>query len=115
MSKQQSLIPNLNEIIKEYAGSEEETTLELQTIVTQEEQPEVRTKTEPPIEEGRKRKKNAEEGETKQEKEDEANEFVSDRAFVFMEKMMLKKDFISPFVEVIEQKGWSLLCKHHLA
>ena len=62
------------------------------------------------------------ERETEQEKRDEANEFVSNGEFVIMENTMLKKDFIgergfkqliSPFKEVIEQKGWSLLCEHH--
>ena len=66
---------------------------------------------EPPIEEWRKRKRNAEEEEIEQEKEDEADEFVSNGAFVIMENTMLKKDFIgersfkkliSPLKEVIE-------------
>ena len=83
-------------------------------MVTQEEQPKVRVEIEPPIEEGRKRKRNAEEGETEQGKEDEVDKFVSNGAFVIMENTMLKKDFIgergfkqliSPFKEVIEQKG----------
>ena len=107
------MIPNLNKIMEEYVGSEEEATLELQIVVTKEEQPEVRTKTKPPIDEGRKRKRNAKEGEIEQEKEDEANEFVSDGAFVVMKNTMLKKDFIgergfkqliSPFNEVIEKR-----------
>ena len=63
-------------------------------MVTQEEQPEVRTETEPRIEEGRKRKRNAEEGEIEQEKEEEADMFVSNGAFVIMENTMLKKDLI---------------------
>ena len=50
--------------MEEYAGSEEEATLELHTVVTQEERPEVRIETKPLIEEGRKRKRNAEERET---------------------------------------------------
>ena len=49
------------------------------------------------------------------------DEFISDRAYKVMDKKMLRKDFIgergfqrfiSPFKEVIEKKGWSLLCKH---
>ena len=108
--------------MEEYARSEEEATLELQTMVTQEERLEVRTEIEPPIEERRKGKWNAEEEERKQDKEDEADEFVSDKAFVGMENTMLKKDFIrekgfkqliSPFKEAIMQKGWSLLCEHY--
>ena len=77
------------------------------------------TEAEQPPEEGRKRKMNVEETETQQGKEDEANEFVSNGVFVVMEKTMLHKDFIgkrgfnhlkSPFREVIEKKGWRLLC-----
>ena len=78
MSEQQSLIPNLNEIIEEYAEMEEGITLKLQTTEIQYEVPEERVETEAQTEEGRKRKKN-EEGETEQSKEDEVDEFVSNR------------------------------------
>ena len=44
MSEQQSLIPNLNEIMEEYVGVEEETTLELHTIAIQEERAETRVR-----------------------------------------------------------------------
>ena len=72
---------------------------------------------------GRKRKRNEKE-EKQQENEDEADEFVSDEAFVVTENTMLKKDFIgergfkqliSPFKEVSEPRGWSMLCEHHSA
>ena len=121
MSKQYSLIPNLNEIMEEYVGSEEEATQELQTVVTQEERLEVRTKTEKPLKEKRNRKRNAKKTETEQKEKDEADEFVSDIAFVIMEQTILQKNFISkrgfnqlisPFIEVLQKIGWSLLCEH---
>ena len=46
------MIPNLNEIMEEYAEMEEEATLEKQIIVVDHEVPEVRIETEPPVEEG---------------------------------------------------------------
>ena len=102
----------------EFLGSYK-ATLELQTIATQEERLEERTEAKQPFEERRKRKWNAEETETEQAKEDEADEFVPDRAFIVMKQTMLQKyfigkrgfnRFISPFREVIEKRGWSLLC-----
>ena len=51
----------------------------------------------------------------------EVDDFVSEKALVVMEKSLLQKDFIeergfnnliSPFREVIEKRGWSLLSKH---
>ena len=91
MSKQQSLIPNLNEIMEEYVENEEEATLELQIMVMQEErketkQPsEVRKETEQPVEESRKRKRNTEDVEIEQEEEeDEEDEPISNAAYVVM-------------------------------
>ena len=49
------------------------------------------------------------------------DEFISNRAYEVMDKKMLNKDFIgergckkliSLFKEVIEKRGWSLLCEH---
>ena len=49
------------------------------------------------------------------------SEFVSDSAFILWEKNLKEKDsivergfnkLISPFVKVIEKRGWKLLCKH---
>ena len=49
------------------------------------------------------------------------DEFVSNRAYEVIDKKMLNKDFIgergckkliSLFKEVIEKRGWSLLCEH---
>ena len=49
------------------------------------------------------------------------SEFISDNAFVLWEKNLKEKDFIverrfnkliSPFIKVIEKRGWHLLCEH---
>ena len=77
--------------MEEYVGSEEEATLELQTVVTKEEQPKIRIDTKTLIEEGRKRKRNEEEGEIEQEKEDETDEFISNGPFVIMENTLVNK------------------------
>ena len=61
MSAQQCLIPNLNEIMEEYAGSEEDAILELQNRENEKSVPKERTETKPPTKEGRKRKMNEEE------------------------------------------------------
>ena len=107
--------------MEEYVGSEEKATPELQTVATQQERSEALTVIEQPLKEGRKRKRNVEETETEQGKEDEVDEFVSNGAFVVMEKTMLHKDFIgergfnqliSAFREMIEKKRLSLLCEH---
>ena len=46
MSEQQNLFLNLNKIMEEYAGGEEEVTLELQILSIQEERAKTRTETE---------------------------------------------------------------------
>ena len=48
--------------MEEYAGGEEKSTLELQTVATQKERPEERTEVEQPLED--KRKRNTKETET---------------------------------------------------
>ena len=62
-----------------------------------------------------------EETETEQGKEEKVSEFVSNSAFVLWEKSLNEKDFIikrkfnkliSPFIKVIEKRGWHLLCEH---
>ena len=56
MSEQQSLIPNLKEIMEESAGSEEEATLKLQTTIHEQEMPEEIIETKAPTKEGGKRR-----------------------------------------------------------
>ena len=62
MFEQQSLIPNLNELMEEYAGSEEEATSELQIVATKQERS--RTGTKQSSEKKRKGKRSMEETET---------------------------------------------------
>ena len=62
MSKPSKLIPNLNEIMEEYAEGEQEVVQATQAEIRQEEErAEVRTKGEQLVEETRKRKRGAEE------------------------------------------------------
>ena len=70
----------MNEITEEYARGEEEATLELQTVATQEERAKTRTETEQPQEESRKRKRNAEEAKVEQGEDVEVDDFVSNKA-----------------------------------
>ena len=61
------------------------------------------------------------EAETEQGQKEEVSEFVSNSALVSWEKSLNEKDFIekrgfnkliSPFIKVIEKRGWQLLCEH---
>ena len=72
--------------------------------------------------ETRKRKRGAEEAETEQRNE-RVRDFISDKAFVLMEKSLKDKGFIiergfmfnkliSPFIEMLEKRGWKLLGEH---
>ena len=58
----------------------------------EQDRPEVRIETEQAPDEGRKRKRNAEE--TEQGQEEEVSEFVSNSAFVLWEKNLKEKDFV---------------------
>ena len=70
--------------------------------------------------EGRKRK--IEEEEDKEQCSGEkVEDFLSDKVYEMIEKKILKKDFIgesgfkefvSPFKEIIEKRGWNIICKH---
>ena len=119
MAETSTLIPNLNEILEEYAHSEEEVHLEPTEEVQQEpteenrpsEQPEVR-----PVARQKKRK-----GKERR-REEEEDKFVSDEAYSTWKKYYAGKGFvgerefsqlISPFKELIEQRGWGKFCKHY--
>ena len=128
MFEQPSLIPNLNEIMEENVGNEEEVTPKLQIMVMQEERREIeqpseaRKEIEQPVEESRKRKRNTEDAKTKQkEEEDKEDELISNAAYVFMKDTLKQKSFIGergfyklipPFRIVIEKRGWNLFCEH---
>ena len=66
MSEQQSLIPNLNEIMEKNAGGEKKATPELQTVASQEKRAKTRPETEQQQKESRKRKRDAKESEIEQ-------------------------------------------------
>ena len=119
MAEPSTLIPNLNEIIEEHSHSEEEVHLEpteeVQREPTEEnrpsEQPEVR-----PVARQKKRK-----GKERRQEETE-DEFISDEAYSIWKKHYAGKGFvgergfsqlISPFKELIEQRGWRKFCKHY--
>ena len=114
MSKPSKLILNLNDIMEEYAKVEEEAVQETQSGAMQEEEiPEARTETEQPTEEIRKRKKGAKEAGA-EEREEKVSDFVSELAYFAWRDKLQHKDFIgerdfsrliSPFQEVIENKG----------
>ena len=119
MAEPSTLIPNLNEIMEEHAQPEEEVHLEPTEEVHREptkenspsEQPEVR-----PVARQQKRK-----GKERRQEEKE-DEFVSDEAYSIWKKHYIGKGFvgergfgqlISPFKELIEQRGWGKFCKHY--
>ena len=119
MAEPSTLVPNLNEIMEEHAQIEEEVHLEPTEEVHREpteenrpsEQPEVR-----PVARQHKRK------EKKRRQEEKEDEFVSDEAYSIWKKHYAGKgfvgergfsQFISPFKELIEQRGWGKFCKHY--
>ena len=108
-------------MMEEYIAGEEEVHLEPQTETTLVAEPEVQKEAQNPAQKERK-KKRAEKCRAKQAKEAEDNEvFISDEAYSFWKENMSDKGFIgergfstliSLFAEVIEKRGWNLLCKH---
>ena len=112
MAEPKTLIPNLSEIMEEYAPPEGEVHLELERENRSTEQPEVQ----PVTRQQRKKGK-----EKQQEEEEEADEFVLDEAYSNWRKNYAGKGFIGergfiqlipPFKELIEQRGWGKIFKH---
>ena len=104
MAEPSILIPNLNEIMEEYTQTEGEAHLEPTMENRPSEQPEV-----PPVTKQQRRK-----GKERQQEEEE-DDFVSEEAFSNWKKNYAGKGFvgergfsqlISPFKELIEQRGW---------
>ena len=120
MSEPTNLVPNLNEIMEEYAKWENETVQATQVVVEQgEERDKVNRVFEPIEEESRKMKMRTEETETEQRVEKVRN-FISDKA-ALMEKSLKDRGFIaergfknliSHFVEMLEKREWQALGKH---
>ena len=114
------LIPNLKEIMEEFAETTKETTLDPVTTVKEEESQEKIAEAKTKVEEGRKRKRKEEE-DKEQSSGEEIEDFLYDKVYEIMEKKILKKEFIgergfkeliSPFKEIIKKKGWNIICKH---
>ena len=110
MAEPSTLIPNLIEIMEEYAQPEGKVHLEHTRENRTSEQPEVQPVT----------KQQRKKGKEKQQEGDE-DEFVSEEAFSIWKKHYTGKGFveerefsqlISPFKELIEQRGWGKFCKH---
>ena len=119
MAEPSTLIPNLNEIMEEHAQPEEEVHLEPTEEVHREPTEENRPSEQPEVrlvarQQKRKRKERRQ--------EEEENEFVSDEAYSIWKKNYTGKGFvgergfsqlISPFKELMEQRGWGKFCKHY--
>ena len=97
--------------MEEHAQPEEEVHLEPIEENRLSEQPKVQ-----PVARQQKKK-----GKERQQEEEEEDEFVSDEAFSIWKKHYTGKGFvgergfsqpISPFQELIEQRGWGKFCKH---
>ena len=110
MTEPSILIPNLSEIIEEHAQPEEEVHLEPTVENRLSEQPKVQ----PDVRQQRKKGK-------ERQQEEEEDEFVLEEAFSIWKKHYVGKGFIgergfrqliSPFKELIEQRGWWKFCKH---
>ena len=119
MAEPSTKIPNLNEIMEEQAQPEGavhlEPTGEDRLEATEEdrtsEHPEVRPSVRQQKRKGKERRR-----------EEEEDEFVSDEAYSIWQKHYAGKgflgergfsQFISPFKELIEQRGWGKFCKHY--
>ena len=113
------MVPNLNEIMEEYAEVENEIVQATQIVAGQgEERAEVNEELEQTMEESRKRKIGNEEAESSKQKD---SDWVSEFAYVARKEKLQYKDFIkergfnkwiSQFTEIIKGKGWQLFCEH---
>ena len=119
MAEPSTLIPNLNEIMEEHAQPEEEVHLEPTEEVHRETTEENRPSEQPKVRPVARQQKRKGKERRQEEKEDE---FVSDEAYSIWKKHYAGKGFvgergfsqlISPFKELIEQRGWGKFCKHY--
>ena len=121
MVEPQNLVPNLSEIMEEYATIEEEVQLEPQIETTPVVELEGREEEQNPAHKGKKHKR-AKQSRAEQAKAPEDDKaFISNEAYSLWEKNLSDKGFIvergfgkfiSPFTEIIEKRGWSLFCMH---
>ena len=110
MAETSDLVPNLEEIMEEYVQPEEETRQEEPMEEMPTEAPEA-----PAVSEER---TNRGKGKAR---EEEVEDFVSEEAYSNWRKHYANKGFvperrfrnpITPFKEMIEQRGWKALCAH---
>ena len=121
MVENHNLVPNLSEMMNEYAYGEEEVHLEPQpgTVITEE--PEAHPEAGEPANEGRKAKRQRSVRHNEEAESEGDKDFVSTKAHALWNKLFADKGFISergfgklisPFSEIIEKKGWDFFCKH---
>ena len=121
MAEPSTLIPNLNEIMEEHAQPEEEVHLEpteeVHLETTEEDRPLEQQEVQPIVRQQKRKGK-----ERRREQEEEEDEFVLEEAHSLWKKHYAGKGFIgergfsqliSPFKELIEQRGWEKFCKHY--
>ena len=113
MAELSTFIPNLNESMEEHAQPEEEVHRE----TTEENRPSEQQEVQPVV---RRQKRTGKE--RRREQEEEEDEFVSEEAQSLWTKHYAGKGFIgergfsqliSPFKELIEQRGWEKFYKHY--
>ena len=121
MAENQNLVPNLSEMMNGYVHGEDEAYLEpqLETVITEE--PEAQPEAEQPTEEGRKAKRQRSMRHNEEAESEDEKTFVSAKAHALWNKQFADKGFISergfgkvisPFLEIIENKGWDFFYKH---
>ena len=119
MAEPSTLVPNLNEIMEEHAQLEEEVHLEPTEEVYREPTEENRPSEPPEVRPVARQQKRKGKKRRQEEKEDE---FVSNEAYFIWKKHYAGKGFvgelgfsqlISPFKELIEQRGWGKFYKHY--
>ena len=121
MVEPSTLIPNLNEIMEEHAQPEGEVHLEpteeVHLETTKENMPSEQQEVRPVVRQQKRKGK-----ERQREQEETEDEFVSKEAQSLWTKHYAGKGFIgewgfsqliSPFKELIEQRGWEKFCKHY--
>ena len=121
MAENQNLVPNLSKMMNEYTHGEEEVYLEPQPRIVITEEPEAQPETGEIDEQGRKAKRQRSVRQNDEPGPEGDKDFISAEAHALWNKLFVDKGFInergfgkliSPFLEIIENKGWDLLCKH---
>ena len=119
MAEPSTLIPNLNEIMEKHAQPEGEVNLEPTGEVHLETTKENRPSEQPEVRQSARQQKRK--GKERQQEEEE-DDFVSEEAYSLWKKYYAEKGFIgergfsqliSPFKELIEQRGWGKFCRHY--